>query len=126
MMMATLLIISIAAPAKAPEIPAWPTDLPLAERHDDGSIELPPVLAEAVKDRLLLLDAYPGMCQRVVESAHERCEVRLRATQRLTEANIALERAENPAWSTWHVVLAGGLGTALGAALGVIIFGASF
>lgn len=48
---------------KAPFVAPFPGDLPLADTKPDGTTCLPPETSEHVLKRLMLLEAYPKMCQ---------------------------------------------------------------
>lgn len=47
---------------KAPDLPAWPGELPPAQQQSTGTF-LPAPTDKAVSDRLIYLDHYPALCQ---------------------------------------------------------------
>ena len=106
-----------------PVVPAWPSGLPGPIDTPQGTL-LPPPLASAVHERLLRLDAYPGLCGmqlreldgvRAAEGAAaiDACEAACRE-------RIAQARAETVREFPWLEVLAGaGAGVVIGLVVGL-------
>jgi hypothetical protein len=102
------------AELKAPALPSWPEGLPDAKSLDDGSVLLPKELADALLQRLRILESYPAACQ-----------VRMDTNRELYQAEIDLLNAQmaakNPTWwsRTWPLLLGVVGGAALGVGLGL-------
>lgn len=126
-MLATLLVLLITSTpgvGNAPALAPWPSGLPAAITQKAGAVLLPKALADAVHERLELLDLYPSMCQSALDTQGmylaEQQQAALDVELAKAQAK-ALDTASQPSptdW-TWYdkaavVVGAGALGFAVG------------
>lgn len=108
-MLSTIIVcltISTANTLKAPEPPAWQGDMPQAIDQGNGTFFPTPSDAEIMR-RLMFLDAYPGLCQKSIDSAIE-----LGHSEALEELD-----------TSWQWKLSAVLGVALGGVVGYKIGG---
>lgn len=90
-MLATLVVLLITSTpiGKAPALPDWPTGLPPAVTQPGAGVLLAKPLADAVHERLELLDLYPSMCQGALDT-----QGAFLAEQQQAALDVALAKAQ--------------------------------
>jgi len=122
-----LLLGSMSFPAAAqtldaPRLEPWPEKLPAAENRP-GGVFLPGPRAKVVLGRLRFLEAYPVLCQGVIDGNRRTWDTKAQEIAKAAEAAararfLATEVDGLKRWPLWQVGIVSGGALVVGAAIG--------